>query len=84
MRTTTEETSTTVPWRESPETTEVLARVDALGPVWRERARSLDEGVEFPHENFAEAEAAGLHALCLPTDYGGAGWWLPGLSLIHI
>ena len=78
MSTTTEETSTAVPWSESPEIAEVLARVDALGPVWRERARSLDEGVEFPHENFAEAEAAGLHALCLPTDYGGAGWWLPG------
>ena len=31
----TEETSTTVPWPESPETAEVLARVDALGPVWR-------------------------------------------------
>ncbi|MEC9426566.1 MAG: hypothetical protein VYC25_05005, partial [Actinomycetota bacterium] len=61
MSTATEETSASVPWPEPPETDEVLAQVDALGPVWRERARSLDEGVEFPHENFAEAEAAGLH-----------------------
>jgi len=55
MSTATEEKSTTDPWPESPETGEVLARVDALGPVWRERARALDEAVEFPHENFAEA-----------------------------
>jgi len=78
--TVTDTASTTrfVPWPEVPKTVEVLARIDALGPGWRERARALDEGVEFPHENFAEAKAAGLHALCLPTEYGGAGYWLPG------
>ena len=42
MSAATEETSTNVPWPESPETGEVLARVDALGPAWRERARALD------------------------------------------
>ena len=71
-------TEATVPWPELPEVDEVLARVDALGPGWRERARALDEAVEFPHENFAEARAVGLHALCLPSEYGGAGYWLPG------
>ena len=76
--TTLTEDATAVPWPESPDADEVLARVDALGPAWRERARALDEAVEFPHENFAEARAAGLHALTLPTEYGGAGWWLPG------
>ena len=72
------EAATTVPWPEPPTTAEVLARVDALGPGWRERQRALDEAVEFPHQNFAEAKAAGLHALCVPTEYGGAGFWLPG------
>ncbi len=71
-------TTRSAPWPEPPETAEVLSRIDALGPGWRERSRALDEGVEFPHENFAEAKAAGLHALCLPTEYGGAGYWLPG------
>ena len=70
--------TTGVPWPELPDVDEVLARVDALGPGWRDRARALDEAVEFPHENFAEAKAAGLHALTLPAGYGGAGYWLPG------
>ena len=70
--------STNVPWTEPPTTEEILARIDELGPGWRERRRALDEAVEFPHENFAEAKAAGLHALTLPTEYGGAGVWLPG------
>ncbi len=70
--------STSVPWTEPPAAEEILARIDELGPGWRERRRALDEAVEFPHENFAEAKAAGLHALTLPTEYGGAGVWLPG------
>ena len=70
--------STNVPWTEPPTAEEILARIDELGPGWRERRRALDEAVEFPHENFAEAKAAGLHALTLPTEYGGAGVWLPG------
>ena len=69
---------TSVPWTEPPTAREILARIDELGPGWRERRRALDEAVEFPHENFAEAKAAGLHALTLPTEYGGAGVWLPG------
>ena len=70
--------STSVHWPEPPTAGEILARIDKLGPGWRERRRALDEAVEFPHENFAEAKAAGLHALTLPTEYGGAGVWLPG------
>ena len=70
--------STNVPWTEPPTAEEILARIDELGPGWRERRRALDEAVEFPHENFAEAKAAGLHALTLPTESGGAGVWLPG------
>ena len=69
---------TSVPWTEPPTARDILARIDELGPGWRERRRALDEAVEFPHENFAEAKAAGLHALTLPTEYGGAGVWLPG------
>ena len=72
------ESSGTGLWTEVPEVAEVLSRIDALGPRWRERARKLDEAVEYPYENFAEAKAAGLHALTLPTTYGGAGFWMPG------
>ncbi|MBC8194268.1 MAG: acyl-CoA/acyl-ACP dehydrogenase [Acidimicrobiia bacterium] len=62
----------------APGLDEIIARIDELGPRFRERMRGLDEAVQFPEENFAEAKAAGLHALCLPTEYGGAGLWLPG------
>ena len=44
---------TSVPWTEPPTAREILARIDELGPGWRERRRALDEAVEFPHENLA-------------------------------
>ena len=72
------EEKTTALWPETPDTAEILSRIDALGPGWRERARALDKASEYPHENFAEAKAAGLHALCVPTEYGGGGLWMPG------
>ncbi len=62
----------------APDPSVILARIDELGPGFRERMRGLDQTVAFPHENFAEAQAAGLHTLCVPTEYGGAGLWLPG------
>ena len=45
--------STNVPWTEPPTAEEILARIDELGPGWRERRRALAEAVEFPPENFA-------------------------------
>ena len=60
------------------ELTEILGRVDELGPKFRQRMRHLDETSAFPFENFAEATEAGLHRLCVPREYGGAGFWLPG------
>jgi len=62
----------------TPTTAEFLDRVDNLGPKFRQRMRSLDEASQFPVENFAEAKSAGLHTLCVPKKYGGAGYWLPG------
>ena len=59
-------------------TAEVLAEVERLGPTFRERMRGLDEEVAFPTQNFADAKAVGLHALCVPTEYGGSGYWMPG------
>lgn len=61
-----------------PTTAEIIEIVDRLGPVWRERMRQLDADSEFPFENFAEAQAEGLHKLCVPVEYGGMGYWMPG------
>ncbi len=58
-------------------TARLLAIVDELGPAFRERMRGLDETSSFPFENFAEATAAGLNRLCVPTEHGGFGYWLP-------
>jgi len=82
------EAATTVPWPEPPTTAEVLARVDALGPGWRERQRALDEAVEFPHQNFAEAKAVQAQ---LSLDHQGAelgvdelDWILDGDDLLAL
>src|SRR5262245_48377592 len=62
----------------APDVERILDSVEALGPTFRSRARELDETAAFPEENLADARAAGLHALCVPTEYGGAGFWRPG------
>jgi alkylation response protein AidB-like acyl-CoA dehydrogenase len=62
----------------APTLSSILNRVDELGPGFRDRARELDAGSTFPEDNLAEAIGAGLHALCVPVDYGGAGLWRPG------
>ena len=59
-------------------TTELLARVEQLGPTFRARMRELDQSSSFPHQNFADAREAGLHRLTLPEEYGGYGYWRDG------
>lgn len=63
---------------ETPTTADHLAAVARLGPGFRERMRDLDATSSFPVENLAEAREAGLHVLCVPREYGGSGYWLPG------
>ena len=59
-------------------TTQLLAKVAELGPGFRQRMRQQDEDSAFPFESLAEATQAGLHKLCVPTEYGGYGYWQPG------
>jgi alkylation response protein AidB-like acyl-CoA dehydrogenase len=59
-------------------TQQLLAAVEQLGPTFRRRMHDLDQQAQFPFENFAEATAVGLNRLCIPTDLGGFGYWLPG------
>ncbi|MDE0928973.1 MAG: acyl-CoA dehydrogenase family protein, partial [Acidimicrobiales bacterium] len=59
-------------------TTQLLAKVAELGPGFRQRMRQQDEDSAFPVESLAEATQAGLHKLCVPTEYGGYGYWQPG------
>jgi alkylation response protein AidB-like acyl-CoA dehydrogenase len=59
-------------------TEDLLAAVERLGPVWRERMAEHDKTSTFPSENLAEAADAGLNRLTVPVEYGGFGYWLPG------
>lgn len=71
--------SPTIAARNVNETTAaLLAQVEQLGPNFRSRMRALDETSAFPFENFAESVIAGLNRLCIPTEHGGFGYWLPG------
>jgi alkylation response protein AidB-like acyl-CoA dehydrogenase len=61
-------------------TEELLERVAELGPVFRSRMRDHDADSSFPFDNLKPAQDAGLHALTLPVEYGGAGYWRPGID----
>jgi alkylation response protein AidB-like acyl-CoA dehydrogenase len=62
----------------APALPQILGLVEDLGPRFRERAQELDTSSAFPHESLSEAIGAGLHTLCIPIAYGGAGLWQPG------
>jgi alkylation response protein AidB-like acyl-CoA dehydrogenase len=59
-------------------TDRLLAAVEELGPLWRQRMAEHDRTSTFPYENLAEAKEAGLNRLTVPVEYGGYGYWLPG------
>ena len=61
-----------------PTTAALLAKVTELGPKFRERMRDQDVNSAFPFQSLAEATEAGLHKLCVPTEFGGYGYWQPG------
>jgi alkylation response protein AidB-like acyl-CoA dehydrogenase len=71
------ENTETVPPDESA-TEKLLAAVEELGPLWRERMAEHDKTSTFPYENLAEAKEAGLNRLTVPREYGGFGYWMPG------
>jgi alkylation response protein AidB-like acyl-CoA dehydrogenase len=59
-------------------TERLLAAVEELGPLWRQRMAEHDKMSTFPYENLAEAKEAGLNRLTVPREYGGFGYWMPG------
>ncbi|MEY2416107.1 MAG: hypothetical protein QOH53_1441 [Ilumatobacteraceae bacterium] len=63
---------------DAPTTERLLAAVEELGPLWRERMAEHDKASTFPYENLAEAQEAGLNRLTVPREYGGFGYWMPG------
>lgn len=71
------ENKVTLPLDETA-TDRLLAAVEELGPVWRQRMAEHDKTSTFPHENLVEAREAGFHRLTVPVEYGGFGYWLPG------
>lgn len=52
---------------------EIMDRVKALAPRIAERAAEIDREGRFPVENFKLLDEAGLNALCIPKEWGGAG-----------
>ncbi len=52
---------------------EIVDRVKQLAPAFAERAADIDENARFPVENFGELRDAGLNAVCIPKEWGGAG-----------
>jgi alkylation response protein AidB-like acyl-CoA dehydrogenase len=57
----------------TPRQRDLLARLDALLPLFAERAPHYDRSGEFPHANFADLHRAGLLGLNIPREYGGLG-----------
>jgi alkylation response protein AidB-like acyl-CoA dehydrogenase len=63
---------------EDSATDRLLAAVEELGPLWRQRMAENDRTSTFPYENLEEAKEAGLNRLTVPVAYGGFGYWMPG------
>ena len=59
-------------------TEKLLAAVEELGPLWRQRMAEHDRTSTFPYENLVEAKEAGLNRLTVPREHGGFGYWMPG------
>src|SRR5687767_8847132 len=66
----------------SPELAELQATVRRIAQdKVRQRAREIDETGEYPQDLFELFRDAGLLGLCIPTDYGGSGAGILGLTL---
>ncbi len=52
---------------------EIVDRVRQLTPRFADRAADIDRNSGFPLENFGELRDAGLNAVCIPKEWGGAG-----------
>jgi alkylation response protein AidB-like acyl-CoA dehydrogenase len=52
---------------------ELLARIDELGPRFRERSAQYDREAAFPYANYDDLRDAGLLGVCIPARHGGLG-----------
>lgn len=55
-----------------------VERARVLAEHFRTRLPEYDAAAVFPQENFDEIREAGLHAMTVPPEYGGLGFWWPG------
>src|SRR5918997_3200259 len=66
----------------SPELAELQATVRRLAQdKVKPRAREIDDTGEYPQDLFDLFRDAGLLGLCIPTEYGGAGAGILGLTV---
>src|SRR5687767_1175534 len=66
----------------SPELAELQATVRRIAQdKVRQRAREIDETGEYPQDLFEVFRDAGLLGLCIPTEHGGSGAGILGLTL---
>ncbi len=66
----------------SPELESLQAMVRQLAQdKIKPRARAIDESGEYPEDIFQEFKKADLLGLCIPTEYGGSGAGILGLTL---
>lgn len=55
-----------------------LARAQQLAERFARRLPQYDAAAAFPKENFDELRESGLHAMTVPVEYGGLGFWQAG------
>jgi alkylation response protein AidB-like acyl-CoA dehydrogenase len=65
-----------------PEVLAVLDRINALGPVFAARARSVDDEASFPVENYRDLADEGLLGLCIPVEFGGMGFSMGEYAMV--
>lgn len=65
-----------------PEVQTVLARINAMGPVFAARSKGIDADASFPVENYKDLAAEGFLTLTVPKDFGGHGFSLGEYAMV--
>lgn len=65
----------------TPDRTDVVERVAALGPAIADRSAGYDLAASFPTDNWTDFAAEGLLGICIPREDGGLGADFVGYAL---
>ena len=65
-----------------PEVLAALEKINAMGPAFSARAKSVDDEASFPTENYRDLADAGFLGLSIPQEFGGWGFTMGEYAMV--